>query len=174
MNNTARDILQALKTPPRRGTGFSLLLLTLFGAAALAIGLSADLFEPELLHSNLAPILPFTLLLFPAIPEELFFRGLFIHPSQKGTSRRNRAVQLFSSSLLFMLWHPLNAWLINHGARPLFYDPAFLLITFLLGITCGAAYLRSRSLWTPILIHWSTVMVWVFFLGGRNLVKEIS
>ena len=75
--------------------------------------------------------------------------------------------------MAFTAWHPLNAWLLNPGGRTFFYDPWFLAIVFLLGLTCGATYVASRSLWVPVVIHWATVLIWVFFLGGRNLVKEL-
>ncbi|WP_366517676.1 CPBP family glutamic-type intramembrane protease [uncultured Marinobacter sp.] len=42
-----------------------------------------------------------------------------------------------------------------------------------MGITCGYAYVLSRSIWVPVIIHWVTVTVWVLFLGGRNLVLEL-
>jgi predicted Abi (CAAX) family protease len=77
------------------------------------------------------------------------------------------------STLLFVAWHPLNALTINPSAPALFLDPAFLLISAALGITCGYSYVVSKSLWVPVLIHWATVVVWVFFLGGRNLVLEL-
>ena len=48
-----------------------------------------------------------------------------------------------------------------------------LLIVALLGITCSVSYVLSRSLWTPIIIHWLTVVVWVIFLGGRNKLLEL-
>ncbi len=28
------------------------------------------------------------------------------------------------------------------------------------------AYLQSGSLWTPVVIHWLAVVVWLLFLGG--------
>ena len=36
-------------------------------------------------------------------------------------------------------------------------------------MVCSIGYILSRSLWVPVLIHWVTVVVWVSFLGGRNL-----
>ncbi|MCI5125432.1 MAG: CPBP family intramembrane metalloprotease, partial [Candidatus Electrothrix sp. AR5] len=48
----------------------------------------------------------------------------------------------------------------------------FLVIVFCLGIVCSLAYILSRSLWVPIIIHWLTVVIWVLFLGGRNLLVK--
>ena len=78
-----------------------------------------------------------------------------------------------ADTLLFVAWHPLNAATINPSAPTIFFDPAFLAITAVLGITCGYGYVVSKSLWVPVLIHWATVVAWVFFLGGRNLVLEL-
>jgi predicted Abi (CAAX) family protease len=77
------------------------------------------------------------------------------------------------STAVFVLWHPANALTINTAAVPVFLNTAFLLIVALLGITCSVSYVLSRSLWTPIIIHWLTVVVWVIFLGGRNLLLEL-
>jgi predicted Abi (CAAX) family protease len=41
-----------------------------------------------------------------------------------------------------------------------------------MGLTCAYAYVLSRSIWVPVIIHWVAVTVWVLFLGGRNLVLE--
>ncbi|MCW5214835.1 CPBP family intramembrane metalloprotease, partial [Desulfobulbus sp. US5] len=76
------------------------------------------------------------------------------------------------SAILFTLWHPLNALTVNPGAQALFCDPYFLVIVFCLGIVCSLTYILSRSLWVPIIIHWLTVVVWVIFLGGRNLLLK--
>jgi len=76
------------------------------------------------------------------------------------------------SATLFTLWHPLNALTINPGAEALFCNPGFLLIVFCLGGVCSLSYIASRSLWVPIIIHWLTVVVWVLFLGGRNLLLQ--
>ena len=71
------------------------------------------------------------------------------------------------------MWHPLNAVTVNRSAIPVFLDPAFLVIVAALGLTCGYSYVVSQSIWVPIFIHWATVVVWVLFLGGRNLVLEL-
>ncbi|MCI5137318.1 MAG: CPBP family intramembrane metalloprotease [Candidatus Electrothrix sp. AR1] len=76
------------------------------------------------------------------------------------------------SATLFTLWHPLNALTVNPGAQVLFCDPYFLVIVFCLGIVCSLSYILSQSLWVPIIIHWLTVVFWVLFLGGRNLLLK--
>lgn len=55
------------------------------------------------------------------------------------------------------------AW--SHDDR-VFLDPVFLVLVTLLGIVCTITYLKSGSVWLPILFHWLMVVVWIIFLGG--------
>ena len=144
----------------------------LYAATALGIGFASGLFTPGFLDLRRFWYLPLTLLVFPCILEECVFRGLLIQREVLASGSKRAATQIVLSSLAFTLWHPLNALTINRSAQPFFLNPWFLAITLLLGITCGYAYARSRSLWVPILIHWLTVLAWVLCLGGRNLVLE--
>lgn len=75
---------------------------------------------------------------------------------------------------LFIVWHPLNAMTINPNAYPMFTNPLFLCLAALMAIACTITYLKTGSLWVPIAIHWLTVVVWVFFLSGRNCVLDIA
>jgi predicted Abi (CAAX) family protease len=110
------------------------------------------------------------LFVFPSFLEEAVFRGILVpnNSRERGTAYIIKVA--LGSSVVFMLWHPFNALTINPRARDIFLDPAFLLITFLLGLTSSLTYIFSRSLWTPVIIHWLTVLLWVYFLGGHNLV----
>jgi predicted Abi (CAAX) family protease len=145
----------------------------LFVALSLAVGFHAGLLTVEPLNSRLAPLLPITLFIFPSLLEEAFFRGLLI-PRDILISGVASAVRAGAfSTVAFVLWHPLNALVVNHTAIPLFLDPWFLVITCALGITCSYSYVVSRSVWVPVIIHWATVSVWVLLLGGRNLVLEL-
>ena len=167
------NLVAGFRTSPLKAPLKAWLLVPFFAAFALAAGFGFGLLRFELISAKLAPLLLVTLLVFPVLPEEAFFRGVLI---PRNTLERGRTRAIFviaGSTLLFVLWHPLNALTINPSAPPLFLDPAFLLITAALGITCGWGYVVSRSLWVPVLIHWVTVIAWVFFLGGRNLVLEL-
>ncbi len=42
----------------------------------------------------------------------------------------------------------------------------FLVLAALLGIICSLAYIQSGSLWTPVMIHWLLVVVWLLLLVG--------
>jgi CubicO group peptidase (beta-lactamase class C family) len=36
-------------------------------------------------------------------------------------------------------------------------------------VACTVTYWISRSLWPPVLLHWSTVLIWITLLGGQGL-----
>jgi uncharacterized protein len=163
------NLIGGLRKLPRRGTAASAVCFLVYVAMAVPIGFGSGIVRPALAGWQSFLYMPLTLMIFPSLLEEAFFRGLLI-PRNTGDGGARRIV-FFSllSSLLFVAWHPFNALTINPGARDFFLDPWFLLITFLLGLSCSLGYIYTRSLWTPVLMHWLTVAVWVLFLGGRNL-----
>ena len=141
--------------------------------ASLAIGFHAGLFSVGVIDYPMSVVLPFSLFIFPSLLEEAFFRGVLIPNAAASQSKSKILTYIAISTAAFVLWHPANALTINTTAATLFLNPAFLLIVTLLGITCSVSYVLSRSLWTPIIIHWLTVVVWVIFLGGRNKLLEL-
>ncbi|MDZ4850812.1 MAG: CPBP family glutamic-type intramembrane protease [Pirellulaceae bacterium] len=167
-----KNVWQAFSTSPVNRWKDWILSVVLFSVAAMVIGTTTHVYQFQTLNLVKFWFLPLTLFVFPCVLEELFFRGLLIHRDVLDHGSKRANLQIVFSAVTFTLWHPLNAWTINKSAQPFFFNPWFLLITLLLGLTCGYAYVRSRSLWTPILIHWLTVLVWVLFLGGRNLVLD--
>jgi len=136
----------------------------------LSVGSAARLFNYQLLDSNLIYILPITLFVFPSLLGESFFRGILIPQDTRQKGLRRILLVSLTSSILFVLWHPLNALTINKSAQDIFFNYYFLLIVFFLGMACSLSYILSRSLWVPIIIHWITIVVWVYLLGGRNLI----
>jgi len=144
----------------------------LFSIIAIWYGMASGIFTFGIIHSKLIYILPFTLFIFPSLLEETFFRAVLIPNDTKDKGALKIIFYLSISTLLFVLWHPLNALTINPSAQDYFLDGRFLFIATLLGLVCGYTYIYSRSIWIPIAIHWLTVVVWVFFLGGRNLILE--
>ena len=165
-----RNLFAGYRRSPVCKAKISFLLTGIFACIAAAVGFSGKLFQLHLIESKLLYFLPLSLFFFPAFLEESFFRGILI-PNQIQEKGRKAilAVTLFSATA-FTLWHPLNALTVNPGAQSLFLNPYFLGIVFALGITSSLSYIYSQSLWVPILIHWLTVVIWVIFLGGRNLV----
>lgn len=167
-----KNLVQGLRISPFRAPLRAWASVPLFLVVAMPVGFAAGLFDPGIINSEFALLLPISLFVFPSLLEEAFFRGILIPRNilESGGVRASRSVAI--STLVFVAWHPFNALAFNHSAIPLFLDPWFLVITFALGVTCGYSYVVSRSLWVPVIIHWGTVMVWVLFLGGRNLVLE--
>jgi predicted Abi (CAAX) family protease len=167
------NLLQGFKVSPFRAPLKSLIPVPVYVCASLAIGSYAGLFSVGIIDHRMSVVLPFSLFVFPSLLEEAFFRGILI-PNNAATRSKSRiAAYIAVSTAAFVLWHPANALTINTTAATLFLNPAFLLIVALLGITCSVSYVLSRSLWTPIIIHWLTVVVWVIFLGGRNKILEL-
>ena len=165
--------MQGFKVSPFRVPLKSLILVPVYVCASLAIGFYAELFSVGIIDHTMTFVLPFSLFVVPSLLEEVFFRGILI-PNNAATQSKSRIAAYISvSTAAFVLWHPANALTINTTAAPVFLNPAFLLIVALLGLTCSVSYVLSRSIWTPIIIHWLTVVIWVIFLGGRNLLLEL-
>ena len=167
------NLVAGFRTSPLKAPLKAWLLVPFYAAIALAIGFGAGWLRVELISAKLALLLFFTLFIFPSLLEEAFFRGILIPRNilEWGSVRATLAIAW--STLFFVAWHPINAATINPSAPVIFFDPTFLAVAAALGVTCGYSYVVSKSLWVPVLIHWATVVVWVFFLGGRNLVLEL-
>ena len=164
INNPIRGI----KSFPILSKGLVFLIISYF-ISTLFIGLFSGLFSLNIIPSHLMIFLPVILLLYPSFIEECIFRGILI-PYDINIYR-------LWQRIIYVAWHPLNALLYNKDAIPkdaipIFLNQYFLIITALLGITCGIAYIISRSLWVPVFIHWTTVFVWVGFFNGRNEVVK--
>ena len=166
------NYVAGIKTSPLRSLKFSIIVTLIYGLIAAIVGLNSGLFKLDLIDSSFAFFLPFTLFVFPSFLEESFFRGILIPNNAKERGLKYALVIALISSTLFVAWHPLNALTINKGAQELFLNPYFLFVAFCLGMTCSLSYIYSRSLWAPVTIHWLTVVIWVIFLGGRNLILE--
>ena len=163
-------VVSRIKKAPWHGWPVTLQGSIIFAALALPLAWGAGLLEPGFIGWPYAVILPLTLLVFPSLLEEVFFRGLLLPRGESLVSRSQTFRVVGLNAALFTAWHPLNALTINRGAEALFLDPVFLGIVFILGVICGMTVLRTGNLWAAILLHWFTVLIWVVFLGGRNLV----
>eukprot|EP00850_Spirogloea_muscicola_P007356 SM000037S13491 [mRNA] locus=s37:218558:220452:+ [translate_table: standard] len=102
----------------------------------------------------------------PCLLEESAFRVLPNPHAREPVSALRRALWGIASLVLYVLWHPLNAWLLTPIMRPIFYDPHFLVVTTLLGLACTILFFRTGSVWPPVFLHWATVTVWLT-LGGK-------
>ncbi len=166
------NLLLGLKTAPLNGVQYSLGIALSYALIAFAFGSSAGLFRYGFVDSDLVLTLPLTLFIFPSLLEEFFFRGVLIPNKAKEKGVPFTLWITLLSATSFVLWHPLNALTINTAAQEFFLNPFFLAVVFFLGLACSLSYIISQSLWVPIILHWLTVLVWVYFLGGRNIVLE--
>jgi predicted Abi (CAAX) family protease len=166
--------IYALQTPPWRVPLKSWVLLPIFAVAALLLGIGGGVLKLGFAEPEWPIFFLISVLVSPALLEELIFRGLLIPRDTARRGQRRTWLVIGWSTALYVLAHPLGALTTSPGARSFFLDPVFLIIVALLGITCGYSYVISRSLWVPILIHWLTVVIWVIFLGGHELVIALE
>ncbi len=152
--------------PQRKDLRFAIVCLTLYSAIYLPIGLTLGFLhwqpEPNLWKWFNVMIAAF---IMPGLNEELLFRVILIpHPTEPiGPISRQRLI--FFSWILFLLAHLL-PW-----SPDFFHQPPFLIGAGLLGIICTLSYLQSRSVWMPILIHWTIVVNWLLLWGGLERFK---
>lgn len=109
-------------------------------------------------------LLPTLIVLFflPAFFEELFFRGLLL----SWLATRSKRWAAWIATIVFVLWHPLQAFTIGPAWSAMFLHPTFWLSTLILGIILAHIRIKSQSLWPPILVHWFVVIIWKSLLGG--------
>ncbi len=98
-------------------------------------------------------------LIFPAFFEEVVFRGLLNSPKTRFSA--------LLSTVLFVLWHPFEAWVLFPDAAEIFLDGRFLLFVALFGLWFCWIHRLGRSLWPPIVCHWLIVLVWKGLGGAR-------
>ena len=148
-------------------TAWRVTLVMGFGFAVIAasFGLGGGLFE-FVPVSDLGDLMRTSLIAFflPSLLEELVFRGPLIWLIAR---RGHVPVSVIMVSLgLFVLWHPLNALVYLIPARPVFFDPQFLIVAAGLGAVASFLAVRTRSLWPPVMFHWLAVVGWKAWLGA--------
>jgi predicted Abi (CAAX) family protease len=167
-------ILASLTIPTWHDWLIAALAILAYTTIALPLGFSTGFLHLQIWAAK--PIEYFFLMLrcaiTPAIAEELFFRVLFLpHPS---TAVNWQIWNLWAalSLLIFILYHPLNAKTFYKDGYPTFFQPIFLFLAALLGITCTITYALTSSLWIIIFIHWLVVVLWLAFFGGIDKLKH--
>ena len=167
-------VIAALTTIPGwRTWGRCALVYGVFLICAVPIGLLTGLLHPGTPRVPIAETLVtgLVVLVHPAFVEELVFRVVLL-PQNTASMRRRRVLVIAAAALaLYVALHPLNAILFRPQAVALFESPAYLSLAALLGAACTAAYFISRSIWPPVVIHWLTVMAWLYVLGGKALLS---
>ena len=99
--------------------------------------------------------------LFPALTEEIVFRG-WLNKEQSVSS-------ITISTIVFVLWHPVGAFLFIPEAFEDFTDLRFLFLVAVFGVYFALARKQSQSIWSAIVCHWVVVVAWKG-LGGAQYV----
>ncbi|MDM7953961.1 MAG: CPBP family glutamic-type intramembrane protease [Cyanobium sp. CZS 25K] len=167
---TLPRLMDAVFTPlTGSGLALSALLLGVYAAVALPLGRASGFLpaqRPRVRHLALLRQ-ALALLLMPSLFEEVLFRAALLPHPLEGVNGWSNAAWGALSVGLFVAWHPVAGRLWYPQGRRLFDDGRFLLLTSLLGVTCVIAYQATGSIWSPVLIHWLVVVVWLELLGGR-------
>jgi predicted Abi (CAAX) family protease len=172
-----RDLLDALTTiPDWRTWRTCAFVYCLFLVCAIPIGMLSVLLRPSLPYFSPTEMAGTGLLILvqPALAEEILFRGLLLPRRADSMSRGRLFVVAAAALVVYVAAHPLNALIFKPGALTLFESPAYLVIAALLGVACTATYWISRSIWPPVAIHWLTVVVRIWFFGGRALLGQTA
>ncbi len=169
------DVADAITTIPTAAAWRRCLwIYVAFLACAIPVGLTSGLVHlaPAPTTAAGSALLACTLLLHPALTEEIVFRALLLPRRPERLRPATVAALVVIALVLYVGAHPLNAWLFWPAAMPVFTDASYLGLVTLLGAACTAAYLVSQSIWPPVLIHWVTVTAWILLLGGAMVLRS--
>lgn len=167
LHRTARKLAAALSVRPTRAQVLPLLIELLWLVPLLAVlGLAGGLLRwaPALDPTTLK--LALVAILAPALGEELLFRAALL--PQPDPAKRFPWRMAGLSTLLFVLWHPLQAPLFGPRWAELVLNPWFLLAAGALGLACARLYWKTASIWPPVLLHWMVVVAWKALFGAPS------
>ncbi len=156
--------------PERQEWGITVLWLLVYSAIAALVGFKSGFLQWRLSEKKPIRVIKSLVFLFfcPALWEELLFRVILLpNPNQLPSFAITFGLSVLSLTL-FVLSHPLNALVFYKVGNPTFFQPVFLGLTALLGLTCTIVYLLTGSLWTIVAIHWVVVVIWLFCLNGLS------
>lgn len=158
------------RVPSIQSLGLSLLLLISVACICVPLGLWVGFLEVRKPSLTLSQIIAASgsRLIFPCFVEELFFRVLLTPSESSNFSETTQLIILTISLFAYVFSHPINAAIFYKRASGVVAHPFFLLSTALLGTACTIAYMESKSIWPPVLIHWIIVLGWLFVLGGYS------
>ena len=167
-----KDLRDALTTMPETRTWLACaLVFALFVACAAPIGLLSGFLRPAVPRLSAKDVVVTAILIFvqPALVEEVVFRGLLLPRDARSVRGRPLLAMTGGALVIYVVSHPINAMLFRPEVLYVFDNPVYLVLATLLGIACTVAYFISKSMWPPVVIHWITVLTWLWFLGGRTL-----
>ncbi|MEO1591954.1 MAG: hypothetical protein AAFU71_11765, partial [Cyanobacteria bacterium J06632_22] len=72
---------------------------------------------------------------------------------------------------LFMVMHPVTAYLFMPEELPIFSDWRFLIAVALLGVYSSILLVRTKTIYFSILSHYLLVIVWKFVLCGEYVTE---
>ncbi|MEW4468169.1 CPBP family glutamic-type intramembrane protease [Parasphingorhabdus sp. JC815] len=164
MQKIFQQTMAALKIWPERKQWSAALRVAIPALAIIAaLGFLAEwlIWAPV---TDVPALLTTAVILFfvPALVEEIVFRGVLLSWLIQLTPRWGA----WLSTLLFVVWHPLQALAIGPPWADIFLHPTFWGAMLVLGVILAHVRIVSRSLWPTILIHWFAVLIWKSLLGG--------
>jgi len=171
LKKTYLKVVSALLTVPTLESWLiTALLLLIIALTCLPIGFQSGLLDIRVLHLSFLGIVKILVsrFFFPCFAEELLFRVLLLPSPTPNTSVNIQLTRALISLVLYVIGHPIFAALFYQKAFGVFTNPCFLLSTLILGITLTISYWHSRSIWTPVVIHWIVVIVWLIIFDGYS------
>jgi predicted Abi (CAAX) family protease len=156
--------------PEPRDWGTTFLSLLGYAAIAISIGLKWGFLQWRPIPQKPIRLVKTLVFLFlcPALLEELVFRVLLLpYPDELNSPWIILGWSMLSLTL-FILYHPFNALTFYKAGNPTFFQPVFLGLAALLGLTCTIVYLMTGSLWAIAFIHWVVVAIWLLCLNGLS------
>jgi predicted Abi (CAAX) family protease len=137
--------------------------LLLLAAAALILpaGLRSGFLRPgkATLTRSSAVGIAAAAFVFPSLAEEILFRVFLLpHPLEE-VSLVTTVLWAIAGTAAFVLYHPLKAPFAAKKRAAVFVTPLFLWMAFVVGGCCTASYLSCGSIWPPVLMHWSVVVL---------------
>ncbi|NEP89056.1 MAG: CPBP family intramembrane metalloprotease [Okeania sp. SIO2C2] len=144
--------------------------LLVYGAIALPLGFNSGFLQVSSGFSNIKELFQGLVMAFftPALIEELIFRVFLLpHPTER-VSTIMWWLWAGLSLFLFIIYHPINALTFHPQGNPTFMKPIFLTLTGILGLVCTVAYQLTGCLWVVVIIHWAVVVIWQYWLGGKE------
>ncbi len=176
---TAQRRLTALRTklyrayavrPDRAGWTWCALVFLGFVLFVVPLGFGIGFFRfglADMTGAKLA-LFPVLVLVKPCLFEETVFRVLLLPAPERDLPRGRRLLAGAAALAVFVGAHPLNGLTLTPAAWGVFTHPFFLYAATLLGLACTLVYLKTRSIWPAVLVHWIAVVAWIGVLGGKQ------